>query len=92
MIGRWYPPAGAVVVQAAAQIHCATCDTTLRCGTGRNAVRMAERHRCPAGTPGAVPGCPTCDATNGPCHLLNGTTTDLWHPERTRLYNEAARS
>ena len=85
----WFPPDGAVAIQAGPAIACAACGRVENAATPRNALRMRERHRCPAGTPKAVPRCPVCDSTETVCYLLDGAEAPLWHPARTTTYNEA---
>ena len=66
----WFPPDGAVAIQAGPAISCAACGTVENAATPRNALRMRERHRCPAGTPKAVPRCPVCDSTETVCPFV----------------------
>jgi len=81
----WFPPAGAVAVQAGPAINCAACGRTEKAGTPRNAIRMRNNHRCQAGTPGAVPRCPDCLSTDESCVLLDGTRLSTWHPSRAAI-------
>ena len=89
---RWYPPDGAVAIQAGPAISCSACGLVENAGTPRNAIRMRNRHRCPPGTPGAVPRCPTCDSTDQTCILVDGTNAPMWHPARTAAWHTGRQS
>ena len=85
----WYPPLNLVEItrpttdRDAGQIMCSVCDTVTR---SRVTVLSQLWHRCPAGTPGAKPACPTCYATRDDCVLLDGRPAPEWHPDRTAIY------
>ncbi len=88
----WYPPAGAVVIQPGPAISCKACETVTPAGTPGNAIRMRDRHRCPAGTPAAHPRCPDCSSIGPHCLLVDGQPAPVWHPSRTDLYAAAVRA
>lgn len=85
----WYPPLNLVEItrpttdRDAGQIRCSVCDTVTR---SRVPVLSQLWHRCPAGTRGSKPACPTCHATRDDCVLLDGPPAPEWHPDRTAIY------
>ena len=90
---RWFPPRGAVTLtqlETSWRVDCAACGYTCPHAPYRAIRTDAEDHkryhRCPPGTPGAVPPGPVCTSTTRRCwDPATRQQTDVWHQERTSL-------
>ena len=91
----WNPPRGSVTVVPSGrglEVRCGCCGWTYRAAARTDGNDQKRWHRCPPGTPGALPTCPDCRATGRRCKRPSGHGAAEWHAARRLVFERGAGS